>query len=68
MEPTWIVFFRFTVLCYIYIPPITYYWTGILILNHSYPVENLTNSKIAEAKALEPLKSLHICISNCQTC
>jgi hypothetical protein len=38
-------------------PPITYYWTGLLILDHSYLVGNLTNSKIAETKALEPLKS-----------
>jgi hypothetical protein len=37
--------------------PITYYWTGILILDHSYLVRNLTNSKIAETEALEPLKS-----------
>jgi hypothetical protein len=36
---------------------ITYYWTGLLILDHSYLVGNLTNSKIAETKALEPLKS-----------
>jgi hypothetical protein len=39
------------------IPPITYYWTVPLILDHPYLVENLTNSKIAETKALEPLKS-----------
>jgi hypothetical protein len=39
------------------LPPITYYWTGLLILDHSYLVENLTNSKIAETKALKPLKS-----------
>jgi hypothetical protein len=39
------------------IPPITYYWTGLLILDHSYLVGNLTNSKIAETKAVEPLKS-----------
>ncbi len=38
-------------------PLITYYWTGLQILDHSYLVGNLTNSKIAEAKALEPLKS-----------
>jgi hypothetical protein len=38
-------------------PPIIYYWTGLLILDHSYLVGNLTNSKIAETKALEPLKS-----------
>jgi hypothetical protein len=38
-------------------PPITYYWTGLLILDHSYLVGNLTNSKIAGTKALEPLKS-----------
>ncbi len=35
------------------IPSITYYWTGLLILDHSYLVGNLTNSKIAETKALE---------------
>jgi hypothetical protein len=39
------------------LPPITYHWTGLLILNHSYLMGNLTNSKIAETKALEPLKS-----------
>ncbi len=38
-------------------PPITYYWTGLLILDHSNLVWNLTNSKIAETDALEPLKS-----------
>jgi hypothetical protein len=38
-------------------PTITYYWTVPLILDHSYLVGNLTNSKIAETKALEPLKS-----------
>jgi hypothetical protein len=38
-------------------PPITSYWTGLLILDHLYLVGNLTNSKIAETKALEPLKS-----------
>jgi hypothetical protein len=37
------------------VPPITYYWTGLLKLEHSYLVGNLTNSKIAETKALEPL-------------
>ncbi len=36
-------------------PTITYYWTVPLILDHSYLVGNLTNSKIAETKALEPL-------------
>jgi hypothetical protein len=36
-------------------PPITYYWPGLLILDHSYPVGNLTNSKTAETKGLEPL-------------
>ncbi len=29
---------------------------------------DLTNSKIAETKALEPLKSWHLCISNFRTC
>jgi hypothetical protein len=38
----------------IYLPSI-YYWTGLLILlDHSYFVGNLKNSKIAETKALEP--------------
>jgi hypothetical protein len=37
--------------------PITYYWTLALILPHSYLIGNLTSSKIAETKALEPLKS-----------
>jgi hypothetical protein len=49
-------------------PEITYYWTGLLILDHLYLVGNLTNSKIAETKALEPLKSRHFCISNFRTC
>ncbi len=35
---------------------ITYYWTVPLILDHSYLVGNLTNTKIAERKAVEPLK------------
>jgi hypothetical protein len=39
------------------VPPIPYYWTGFLILEHSYLVGNLTISKIAEIKVLEPLKS-----------
>jgi hypothetical protein len=50
-------------------PPITYYWTGLmLILDHSYLVGNLTNSKIAETKALELLKYWHFRISNFRTC
>ncbi len=36
---------------------ITYFWTGILILDHSYIVADLTQSEIAETKTLEPLKS-----------
>ncbi len=39
-----------------------------LILDDSYLVGNLTNAKIAETKALEPLKSWHFCISNFRTC
>jgi hypothetical protein len=39
---------------------ITYYWTGFLILDHSYLVGNLTNSKIAEIKATGPLKSTFV--------
>ncbi len=43
---------------YIQYPPMAYYWTDLLILDHSYLVGNLTiNSKIAETKALEPLES-----------
>ncbi len=38
-------------------PPITHYCTGLLILDHSYLVGNLTKSKIAETKTLEPLES-----------
>jgi hypothetical protein len=38
-------------------PSITYYRTDLLILNYSYLLGNLTNSKIAETKALEPLES-----------
>jgi hypothetical protein len=45
-------------------PPITHYWTVPLFLDHSYPVGNLTNSKIAETKASEPPKCWHFCISN----
>jgi hypothetical protein len=36
------------------VSPITYHWTVVtvpLILDHSYLVGNLTNSKIAETKA-----------------
>ncbi len=44
-------------------PTITYYWTVPLILDHSYLVGNLTNSKVPETKALEPLKSWQFCIS-----
>jgi hypothetical protein len=56
------------VIVYVHYPTITYYWTVSLILDHSYLVGNLTNSKIAETKALEPLKSWHFCISNFRTC
>ncbi len=45
-------------------PPITYYWTDLLILNHSY----LVDSNYAETKALQLLKSWHFCISNFRTC
>ncbi len=45
-------------------PTITYYSTLSLILDHSYLV---TNSKIAETKTLEHLKSWHFCISNFHT-
>jgi hypothetical protein len=38
-------------------PTIIYCWTEPVILDHSYLVGNLTNSKIAETKALELLKS-----------
>jgi 5-oxoprolinase (ATP-hydrolysing) len=40
-----------------YYHPITYYWTSLLIWDHSYLVGNFADSKIAETKALEPLKS-----------
>jgi hypothetical protein len=49
-------------------PTITYYWRVPLILDHSYLFGNLTNSKIAETKALETLESWHFCISNFRTC
>jgi hypothetical protein len=42
---------------FFYVPPITYYWTGFLILDHSYLFGNLTNSKVGGTKVLEPLKS-----------
>ncbi len=58
----------FPVVLFTNIPPITYYWTGLLILDHSYLVGNLTNSKVAETKALELLKFWHFCISNFRTC
>ncbi len=50
------------------IPPITYYWTGLLMLDHSNLVGILTNSKITETKALEPQKSWHFCTSIFWTC
>jgi hypothetical protein len=31
-------------------PPITFYWTVFLILDHSYLVEKLTSSKFADTK------------------
>jgi hypothetical protein len=31
-------------------PPITYYWTVLLILDHSYLVGKLTGSEIADKK------------------
>ncbi len=46
-----------SLLMYKKLPPITHYWTVSLILDHSYLVGNLTNSEIAETKALEPLES-----------
>ncbi len=49
-------------------PPITYYRTGLLILDNEYLVGNLTDSKIAETKASEPLKSLHFCVRNFWAC
>jgi hypothetical protein len=49
-------------------PLITYYWTGLLILDQSYLLRNLTNSKMNETKALEPLEACHFCISNFRTC
>ncbi len=48
--------------------PITYFWTGLIILHHSYLVGNLTNSKNAERKSSKPLKFWHFCISNFRTC
>jgi hypothetical protein len=55
------VTFHFLSICFstrlLTVPPITYYWTRLLILDHSYLVGNLTNSKTAETKALELLKS-----------
>ncbi len=39
--------------CYLIVliyPPITYYWTVPLILDHSYLVGKLTSSKIADTK------------------
>jgi hypothetical protein len=47
---------------------ITYYWTGYLILDYSYFVGKLTNSKIVETNALEPLESWNFCISKFRTC
>ncbi len=48
------------------------YWTVILILvwttHISLGTWQLTNSKIAVTKALEPLKSWHFCFSNFWTC
>jgi SpoVK/Ycf46/Vps4 family AAA+-type ATPase len=38
------------------VPPITYYWTCLLILDLSYLVGNLTNSKISD-KTLDRLES-----------
>ncbi len=52
----------------IIVPPDHVLLDSLLILDHSYLVGNLTNSNIAETKALEPLKSWHFCISNFWTC
>ncbi len=47
------------------VPTITYYWTRLLIMDHTlYLVGNFTNSKIAETKAIELLQSWHLCMSN----
>jgi hypothetical protein len=46
--------FRETSICQLCYPSITYYWTGLLMLDHSHLDGNLTNSKIAEPKPLEP--------------
>jgi hypothetical protein len=45
-------------------PPITYYWTCLIILDHSYLFGNLTNSKIAETIASKILIFLYQQFSN----
>ncbi len=41
-------------------PSITYSWTVPLILDHSYLVGNLTNSKIAEKKSFRTSKIMSL--------
>jgi hypothetical protein len=56
-----LIYFLLLIFAYYY-PPITYYWTVPLILDHSYVVGKLTSSKIVDTKVsariLEDLKLL----------
>jgi hypothetical protein len=49
-------------------PPITYYWTVPLILDHSYFVRKSTSSKIADTKVSGFYKFLSFCFSNFWIC
>jgi hypothetical protein len=46
------------------LPPITYYWTVPLILDHSYRVGKLTISKIADAIVSRFQRFQSFCFSN----
>jgi hypothetical protein len=46
---SWLDLQSFSPITYYYLS-ITYYWTVPLILDHSYLVEKLTSSKIADTK------------------
>jgi hypothetical protein len=48
--------------------PITYYWTVSLILDHSYLIEKLTSSKIADTKVSWFSRFCNFCFSNFWTC
>jgi hypothetical protein len=50
------------------VPPITYYWKGLLILDHSYLVGKLTSSKFADTEVSGFSRFYSFCFSNFWIC